>query len=127
MKSLLRSAFLISALLPLALPAPPVRADAAKGFFGFVLSVDASGVLHPTINSITVKAIVPNSPAAHSGIKIGDQIFEVAGHAVAGSKASTLQPLMQKQVGQPLDLRLKHPDGTKYDVTLVAVAKPASP
>lgn len=99
--------------------------EAEKGFFGFVIEVDGAGLLNPTLSSATIKKVIPSSPAARAGIAVGDQIISAEGHAVAGAKAKEIQPIMQKQVGQTLHLRLKRPAGTEYDVTLVAVAKPA--
>ncbi len=125
MSILLRSALFLLAfcvVVPRPIGAAP---EAEKGFFGFAIEVEGSGFLNPTLSSATIKRVIASSPAARAGIAAGDQIISAEGHAVAGAKARELQPIMQKQVGQPLHLRLKRPAGTEYDVTLVAIAKPA--
>jgi C-terminal processing protease CtpA/Prc len=124
MSNLLRSTLFLVALCvtgPRPVDAAP---EVEKGFFGFAIEVDGSGLLNPTVRSARITKIVPASPAGRAGIATGDELISVEGHAVAGAKARELQPIMQKQVGQSLHLRLKRPTGTEYGVTLVAIAKP---
>jgi len=97
---------------------------AEKGWFGFGLKVAADGFFNPTVNSITVESIAPNSPAAEQHIAVGDQIIQVENTEVSGRKASELKPLMQKHVGETIHLRLKRPTGETYAVTLTAAKPP---
>jgi C-terminal processing protease CtpA/Prc len=93
-----------------------------KGWFGFGVKVAGEGFfLNPTVRSITIESIAPHSPASKQHIAVGDQITQVENTEVAGHKASELKPLMQKQVGETVRLRLKRPNGETYSVTLTAV------
>jgi C-terminal processing protease CtpA/Prc len=99
-------------------------AQAEKGYFG--LTVDARGTgsgVNPTLAAITVMQVVARSPAATAGIVVGDQILEVEGHAVPGSRPDDIVRLMQKQAGQSLTLKLRRESGAVYSVTLVAVTR----
>ena len=95
------------------------------GGFGIAIDVDGEGFfLNPTLKTVTVKSVAPGRPAAEAGIKPGDQIIEVEGKLVAGTKARELEPLMKKNVGEKLTLRVKRATGEVFTVTLVAAAKP---
>ena len=95
-----------------------------KGWFGFATALKASGIFNPTIFSVTVESIEAKSPAAEKSIAAGDQIIQLENTDVPGHKASELKPLMQKQVGESLHLKLKRPNGEIYSVTLVAAKRP---
>ena len=96
-----------------------------RGFFGFAPEVSGSGFfLNPTVTRLSIHSVVPDTPAARGGIQAGDEVLAVEGVAVVGSKALKLRSLAQREVGQTLHLRLRHPDGTVYDVALVAVKQP---
>jgi C-terminal processing protease CtpA/Prc len=96
-----------------------------KGWFGFSVTVDGDGFfLNPVLRSVTITSVTPGSPAAARGLTAGDQVAEVEGVVVVGSKADDVQPLMQKAVGQPLHLRLRRPTGELYSATLIAAEKP---
>jgi C-terminal processing protease CtpA/Prc len=99
-------------------------AGTEKGYFGLTVDVRGSGsVLTPTLEAITIKQVVAGSPAAIAGIVVGDQILEVDGHAVQGSRPDDIVRLMQKQAGQSLTLELRRESGDVYSVTLVAVTR----
>ena len=99
-------------------------ATEAKGFFGFGLAIDGSGMFfNPTLRSVLIKKVIPKTPAAKAGIAVGDKIIAAEGRPIAGSKARDLQPYLQKRVGQSLHLRLQRSAGTEYEVTLVAIPK----
>lgn len=103
-------------------------ADAApeKGWFGFHIDVKTAGfVLNPTVASVTILDIAPNSPAAGQHINAGDEIVEAEGKPVPGARALQLKPLLTKSPGEVLHLRLKRKDGEVYSVTLTAAKKPA--
>lgn len=100
------------------------QAEPAPGTFGFAIDVDGEGFfLNPTLKTVTIKSVVPGRPAATAGIKPGDQIVEVEGRQVSGAKARDLQPLMKKNVGETLALRLRKPSGDLYVVSLMAVPR----
>jgi C-terminal processing protease CtpA/Prc len=95
-----------------------------KGWFGFGVAIKGEGFFNPTVLSATVDKVEPNSPAAEKGIVGGDEIIQVENTDVAGHKASELKPLLQKQVGETLHLRLKRAGGETYSVSLIAAQKP---
>jgi C-terminal processing protease CtpA/Prc len=102
-----------------------MAAAGEKGWFGFGVKVAGEGFfLNPTVRSITIESIAPNSPAAGQHIGVGDEIIQVENTEVPGRKASELKPLMQKQVGETVRLRLKRPTGETYSVTLTAAKAP---
>lgn len=122
---MLRRTVLLAVLALLALPiAQQAHAGPVPGTFGFAINVDGDGFfLNPTLKSVTIKSVVPGRPAATAGIKPGDQIVEVEGRQVLGAKANDLQPLLKKNVGETLRLRLRKPSGELYAVSMVAAPK----
>lgn len=106
-------------------PLPLHAAD--KGWFGFALAIDAEGLsLNPTLRSITIHKISPNSPAAKAGLAAGDKIIAMEGIVVAGTPANTLKAATQKSVGQTLRLKFQRGTDAPRDISLVAAAKPPS-
>ena len=95
-----------------------------KGWFGFSTAIRLSGLFPPRIASVTVEGVEPKSPAAEKSIAVGDEIIQVENTDVPGQKASELKPLMQKQVGEVLHLKLKRAKGETYSVSLVAAKRP---
>ena len=96
---------------------------AEKGWFGFGLKVEGSGFLSLTVQSVTVESIAPHSPASEQPIAVGDEIIQVEETTVPGRRAWELKPLLQKQVGETIHLRLKRPTGETYSATLTAVKR----
>jgi C-terminal processing protease CtpA/Prc len=111
---------MIAALLLLGAPLAWVVA-AEKGFFGLSLEVALDGAVYPTLREVKVVKVLTASPAANAGLQRGDLIVEVEGHPVAGAKASELQALIQREVGQPLRLRVQRGNMEPFTVTLIAV------
>lgn len=110
--------------LAIALPAGVFAAE--RGVFGFSMTVDSDGFsMNPTLRSIKILTVMPESPAALAGMKAGDEVIEVAGRSVAGAKARELQALAEKEVGQSLNVKLRHPEGGVAVITMVAVDKSA--
>ena len=97
---------------------------AEKGWFGFGLKVEGSGFLSLIVHSVTVESIAPHSPASEKSIAVGDEIIQVEETTVPGRRAWELKPLLQKQVGDTIHLRLKRPAGETYSVTLTAAKAP---
>ncbi len=94
------------------------------GGFGFAIEVDGEGFfLNPTLKTVTIKSVVPGRPAAIAGINAGDQVVEIEGRQILGAKARDLEPLMKKNVGETLTLRLRKPSGAIYSVSLVAAPR----
>jgi C-terminal processing protease CtpA/Prc len=95
-----------------------------KGWFGFELNIAGESFFSLTVRSVTVASITPQSPAAAQAIAAGDEIIQVEQTTVSGRKAWELKPLLQKQVGESLHLKLKRPTGETYSVTLIAAKRP---
>ena len=103
----------------------PGALGAEHGWFGMVVNVDGSGFfLNPTIKSATIQKVVPASPAAQQNLAAGDEIIAIEDRVVAGKKAKELEPLMQKEVGEALHLRIKRPDGKLFPAVLIAAREP---
>lgn len=112
-------------LLLFALFSVSVAVAAEKGWFGFELEIAGEGFfLNPTVRSVKVASVVPQSPAAAQAIAAGDEIVQVENTDVPGRKASELKPLIQKHPGESLHLKLRRKSGETYSVTLVAVKEP---
>jgi S1-C subfamily serine protease len=116
---------ILSLFMSLALWSAAMTAGAAeKGWFGFAISVDAAGLLSPTLRSITIEKVFAASPAALAGLASGDAVVEVQGIVVAGAKAEVLRAALQKSVGETLRLRVRRGVGETREVSLVAASKP---
>lgn len=122
---MLRRTMLSAFSVLLARPTAVHAQDKPKpGTLGFAVDIEGEGsFFNPTLKTVTIKSVVPGGPAATAGIKPGDQIVEVEGRQVTGSKAGELQPLMRKNAGEALALRLRKPSGEVYAVALVAAPK----
>ena len=98
--------------------------SADQGYFGISVAVDGEGFFfNPTLKSIKIEKVVPNSPAAKAGVAPGDLLLEIEGHQVAGTKADVLKPFMQREVGQSTRLLVKKSTGEVVSLVLVAVPK----
>lgn len=108
------------ALLATALSTSNVSAAGEKGYIGLSVAVDGEGFfLNPTVKTVKVAKVMPESPAAKAGIMEGDQIVEIEGHQVAGAKANDLKPFMEREVGQSVRFAIKRADGTVQQITVV--------
>ncbi len=113
-------------LAALLLATAAATAPAAEpGFLGIATYVDSEGlVLNPVVRTITVTRVVPHSPAAKAGIGFDDQLLEIDGKVVRGSRASDLRPLLDKRAGQSLTLLVKKKSGQTVSYTVVLAERP---
>lgn len=93
------------------------------GGFGFNAAVSVNGVFSPTLAAVKITKVNPSSAADKAGIKVGDEIIEIDGHKVPGAKASEIQPLMAKEVGQTIAMKLKRESGETISVQMIATPK----
>src|SRR6478736_3253361 len=90
-----------------------------RGYFGFSISVDGDGFLNPTLKTVTIEKVTPNSAASKAGLVVGDLIVEIEGKTVIGSKAKDLQSFLERDVGQATKLVVKKASGEIVSLSLV--------
>ena len=113
--------------LALFLAAGAVAEAGDKAWYGFRLKVETGGFpLNPIVRSVIVQSVVPNTPATEQQIRPGDEIIEAEGRTVPGGRALQLRPIMSKQAGEVLRLRLKRANGETYSAVLTGIKKPSS-
>lgn len=101
-----------------------VSAD-ERGWIGFALQVDGDGPdTDPVLKSVVVTKVQPASPAAAAGVREGDRLVEVEGRAVQGARARELEPLMRRQPGEALRLRVERDGEGTRELTIVAGRRP---
>ena len=113
-----------AALLTLSLLVASAAWAGERGYFGFGMKVDSEGMFwNPTLRSITIKDVAPQSPAALAGVLAGDAVLEVAGKPVAGAKGKELQAYIEKDIGESVQVKVRHPNGNTAVLTMVATAR----
>ena len=65
--------------------------------------MQASGAVQPFVPPV-VSQVVPNQPAAHAGVQVGDTLLAVDGHPISQWREVT--PLIEPRVAVPLTLRI---------------------
>jgi S1-C subfamily serine protease len=79
----------------------------------------------PEINGVLVIKVLPNTPAANKGVRLGDVITAVDGKSI--TTANELQALVEEtQVGQTLQLTVKRGDRTQTVALKTAELKSAA-
>jgi C-terminal processing protease CtpA/Prc len=98
---------------------------AERGFLGISYSIDGEGfVFNRIVKSVKVNNVVLRSPASREGIRIGDEILEVDGKRIPGSRVSELKPLLDKQAGQTIRIVLRKSSGQTHTVRVALEARP---
>jgi C-terminal processing protease CtpA/Prc len=91
----------------------------AEQKLGFATDLEAEGFfLNPIVRKIRVTDVTKGSIAEAAGIRAGDLIIQIEGQTMAGKRALDLRPFMKLDPGQTRSMRLKHADGTEFDVRL---------
>jgi membrane-associated protease RseP (regulator of RpoE activity) len=117
----------VFAFLVLALTCPLAMAGWGwhRGCFGLAINAEFENALPtPIEKSQRVARVWRGLPADQAGIRVGDEIIEVDGRPVETTKATDLVSLEWKHTGETLTLKLAHPDGETYVVSMVAVDPP---
>ena len=109
-------------LAGLALCLAATAASAAKGHLGFAVEVETSGFfLQPVLERVTIETVMPGSPAAAAGLRVGDAVLSIDGTAVKGAPARPFgAKLKSVQAGQHVRLGVRHADGRAATLDLVA-------
>jgi C-terminal processing protease CtpA/Prc len=103
----------------------PASHASEKGYLGLAIAVDGEGFfLNPTLKTVTVQKVTPNSPAARAGIEVGDQIMEIEGKKVIGAKANDLKPYMEREAGAQLRMVIKKASGELSQLSVVLAQRP---
>lgn len=118
--TLLRSIFVLLAIVA----SLAAYGSEGRGSFGFAVAVDVEGMFDHTLKSVVIKSVDAGLPAAVAGIAPGDNVLEVEGKQVQGSKASDIASLMKRKAGESVSLKLKRISGEIYVAKLVAASKP---
>jgi S1-C subfamily serine protease len=66
----------------------------------------------PEINGILVARVIPNSPAANAGIKVGDVVVQVDGKRISNGE-QLLNIVEQSRIGQTLQLKVQRGNQTQ--------------
>lgn len=112
-------------LVPVLLASNSLLALSNPGWLGISFTVKGSGVFwNPTVNSIVIAEVVPNSPAAQEHLVAGDTLLEVEGQVVEGAKGSLLRSKMKREVGDLVHLKLRRANGEIYSAILKTAQKP---
>lgn len=93
-----------------------------QGCYGFAINADWESF--SIERSERVARIWPGLPAEKAGIRTGDRIIEVEGKPVEGARGTEMASRYRKRVGETLTLKLMHPDGETYEVSMVAAYPP---
>lgn len=95
-----------------------------RGDTGMTITMDAEGMFwNPIVKSLTVAKVSPKSPADLAGIVVGDELIEIGGKTVVGSRGKELMPLMQKNIGESVQIKIKHSNNETLVVNLTFAAK----
>lgn len=114
-------------LLFLACLCPATTKAVEKAWYGFHIKPALEGfALNPVVKSVVIDKVKANSPASAQNIRVGDEIIEAEGIKVPGTRALQFVPILRKQPGDTLNLRLKTQQGRTYSVLVQAIQRPSS-
>jgi C-terminal processing protease CtpA/Prc len=114
--------FLCSALIALA---PSGSFASEPGFLGISIHIEGEGfVANRMVKSVTVNRVVANSPAARAGLQFDDELIEVDGKRLRGSRISELRPLLDRQAGSSITLLVKKKSGQTQSYRVVLDPRP---
>ncbi len=74
-----------------------------------------------------VGSVVPNSPAAQAELKPGDEIIEITGKSKDLDFSNILVAAALSEEGEEVPLKVRHEDGSKGQIRLVAEQLPGEP
>ncbi len=95
-------------------PPAPAEAERTK------LSVDAGAGLGLVVanHAVVVDDLVPDGPGQQAGVRVGDRLLAIDGHAVRGSQLDRARQRLTGPEGTEVDLRVRGLDGVVRDLTL---------
>lgn len=105
--------------LPLLILSGASMVQAADSKIGLSINVDGKGAFwNPVVTHIWVTAVANGSLAQTAGLREGDEIVQIDGHAVVGRRAADLKPFMVFKAGDSRVLSIRHSSGELTEVRL---------
>jgi len=103
-----------------------IAADAAEqGFLGISVYIDGDQFIpNQKAKSVVINRLVPHSPAHKAGLQLDDEILEVDGTKIPGSRMSEIRPLLDKRAGQTITLIVKKKTGLTQSYSVVLGPRP---
>lgn len=90
-----------------------------KGVTGLGFKVDAEGAFwNPTIKRLSVESIAAGSAAERAGVMNGDEVLEIAGVPVNGLTADQIKPLLNKEIGTVITIKVRRRNSETHTLSL---------
>ena len=105
--------------------APLAARGSEPGFLGISIHIEGEGfVANRLVKSVLVNRVVANSPAARAGLQYDDELLEVDGRRLRGSRISELRPLLDRRAGSSITLFVKKKNGQTVSYVVVLGERP---
>ncbi len=103
-----------------------LRASASEqGFLGISVYIDGDQFIpNQKVKSVVINRLVAHSPAHKAGLQLGDELLEVDGTKIPGSRMSEIRPLLDKRAGQTITLVVKRKTGHTQSYSVVLATRP---
>ncbi len=96
-----------------------------QGFLGVSVHIDGDQFIpNQKVKSVVINRVVPHSPAHKAGLQFGDELLEVDGTKIPGSRISQIRPLLDKRAGQRITLVVKKQTGQTQIYSVVLDTRP---
>ena len=96
-----------------------------RGWFGVDARYATQGFwLARKLESVEILAVAHGSPAQHAGLRAGDRILRIDDCPIPGCSILQAGQGLYRNVGDVVRVRARRPDGTEYEIQLVAGRRP---